>query len=37
MNYNEVYEAPALEVLEFEIESAILTMSGEDSNVEYGE
>ena len=37
MIYKEVYEAPALQVLELEIESSILTMSGEDSIVEDGE
>lgn len=31
------YAAPALEVVELEIENAILTASGEDSVPEFGE
>lgn len=34
---NKTYETPALEVVELEIETAILTASGEDSIPEFGE
>ena len=34
---NETYESPALEVLELEIENAILTVSGENSYPGFGE
>lgn len=37
MNNNSNYLAPALEVVELEIENAILTASGEDSIPEFGE
>lgn len=32
-----IYEAPALEVVEIELENVILTASGEDSIPEFGE
>ena len=37
MNYKKNYEAPATEVLELEVENAILTVSAENSIPEYGE
>lgn len=34
---NKTYETPALEVVELEIENAILSASGEDSIPDFGE
>ena len=34
---NKIYETPAIEVLELEVESAIMTASGEDSVLDFGE
>ena len=34
---NNIYETPAIEVLELEVESAIMTASGEDSVLDFGE
>lgn len=37
MIINKTYQSPALEVVELEIENAILSASGEDSFPEFGE
>ena len=37
MNFKENYETPSIEIVELEMESSILTMSGEDSFPEFGE
>ena len=34
---NKTYEAPAIETVELEVENVIMTASGEDSFVDWGE
>jgi hypothetical protein len=34
---NKIYETPAIEVVELEVENVIMTASGEDSILDFGE